>query len=94
MFLIPGEAPALLVKVIRPQHELDHPQLLTSEVTKLSDASAGSPLPTGSSTHCAGVLGRKLGSVIDFIPFYYSQLFQSIYKLSGDLLRHLLMLHL
>lgn len=76
MFLIPGEAPALLMKVITPQHELDHSQALTSEWTKHSDPTAGFPLPTGSSTHCAGV-GQDRNLALSSILFHFITLSSS-----------------
>lgn len=75
-FLIPGEAPALLTSIIRPQHDLDHSQVLTFEWTEHSDPSAGSPLPTGSSTHCAGV-GQDRNLALSSILFHFITLSSS-----------------
>lgn len=75
-FLIPGEGSALSMRVIRPQHELDHSQVLIFKWTKPSDSTAGSTLPTGSSTHCAGV-GQEGNLALSSISFHFITLSSS-----------------
>lgn len=75
-FLIPGEASTILMRVIRPPHELDHSQVLIFKWTKHPEPTAGSPVPTGSSTHCAGV-GQDRNLALSSILFHFITLSSS-----------------